>query len=76
MAGSVEGGDGSLWRKFVRKHWGIVAVFVVAGILVVVGSVYVFLWFVEDAQSSGLVPSSLGLWSMRNLVDFILHSIF
>ena len=66
----------SLWRRFVRKHWGIVAVFVVAGILVAVGSVYVFLWFVGDAQSTGLVPSSLGLWTMRNLVDFILHGIF
>ncbi len=76
MTGNVAAGDGSLWRRFVRKHWGIVAVFVAAGVLIFVGSVYVFRWFVGTAQSSGLVPSSLGLWSMRNLVDFILHSIF
>ncbi len=50
--------------------------FVVAAVLFVVGSVYVFLWFVANAQSSGLVPSSLGLWTFRNLVDFVLHGIF
>ena len=70
------GWGGSLWRRFVRKHWRIVAVFAVLAVLVLVGSVYVFLWFVSNAQSSGLVPSLLGLWTMRNVVDFILHAIF
>jgi hypothetical protein len=76
MTGDVETGEGSLWRRFVKKHWGIVVVFGVAAIVAFVGVVYVFLWFVGNAQSSGLVPSSLGLWTMRNLVDFILHTIF
>src|SRR5215510_12709810 len=64
------------WKRFARKHWRIVAVFAVLAVLVLVGSVYVFLWFVSNAQSSGLVPSLLGLWTMRNVVDFILHAIF
>ena len=67
---------GSDWSRFLRKHWKIFAVFVVAVILAVVGAVYVFLWFIGNAQSTGLVPTTLGLWTMNNLVMFILHAIF
>ncbi len=66
----------SNWGKFIRKHWITFAVFIVAAILAVAGAVYVFVWFTADAQSTGLVPSSLGSWSMANLVAFILHAIF
>jgi hypothetical protein len=73
-----EGGieQASDWRRFMRKHWKAVVVFVVAGALAIAGSVYVFLWFVKNAQSTGLVPATLGLWSMSNLVIFILNTIF
>ena len=64
------------WKKFLRKHWKMVAVFAVAGILVFVGAIYVFLWFTADAQTTGLVPTTLGLWTMGNTVSFILHLIF
>src|SRR5437879_2090188 len=67
---------GSDWRRFMRKHWRTVATFVVAGILAVASAVYVFLWFVGNAQSTGLVPRTLGLWTMGNLVSFILNAIF
>jgi hypothetical protein len=67
---------GSDWKRFIRKHWKVVAAFVVAGILAVIGAIYVFLWFTVDAQTTGLVPSILGLWSMANVVSFILHLIF
>jgi hypothetical protein len=68
--------NNSEWKSFVGKHWKIVSAFVVAGILVFVGAIYVFLWFSSDAQTTGLVPSTLGLWTMANLVLFILHLIF
>ena len=29
-----------------------------------------------NAQSTGLVPVTLGLWSMGNVASFILHAIF
>ncbi len=64
------------WRSFVRRHSGAVAAFVAACILAFVGAVYVFLWFVGNAQSTGLVPKTLRLWTMGNLVNFILYSIF
>ena len=67
---------GSDWKKFMGKHWRIVATFVVAAILAVASAVYVFLWFVGNAQSTGLVPRTLGLWTMANLVSFILNAIF
>src|SRR5665647_3297012 len=68
--------NGSDWKSFIRKHWNMVAVFVVAGILTFIGAIYVFLWFTGDAQTTGLVPSTLGLWTMGNMVSFILHLIF
>jgi hypothetical protein len=68
--------DSEGWKKFLRKHWKMVAVFVVAVILAVVGAIYVFLWFVGQIQSAGIVPSTLGLWTMENIVTFILHAIF
>lgn len=67
---------GSDWKRFMRKHWRIVATIGVAGILVVAATIDVFLWFVGNAQSSGLVPGTLGLWTMANLVNFILYAIF
>jgi hypothetical protein len=64
------------WRRFIRKHWAMFAVFVVAAVLAVAGAVYVFVWFTGNAQATELVPSSLGMWSMNNLVMFILHAVF
>jgi hypothetical protein len=68
--------QGSDWREFLRKHWTIFVVFVVAVILATVGAVYVFWWFAGNAQTTGLVPSSLGLWTMNNVVMYILNLIF
>ncbi|HMD79326.1 MAG TPA: hypothetical protein VKF39_05005 [Nitrososphaerales archaeon] len=73
MEPGVEEGN---WKGFMRRHWGAVAVFAITAVLAVAGAVYVFWWFVGLAQSSGLVPSSLGLWSMGNLIGFILNAIF
>src|SRR4030067_1021139 len=71
--GSENGSEG--WKKFLRKHWNMVALFAVGAVLASVGAILVFLWFVGDAQSTGLVPATLGLWTMGNLVTFILHAI-
>jgi hypothetical protein len=70
------GMGGSDWKDFMRSHWGAVAILAVAGALAFGGAVYVFLWFVSNAQSSGMVPATLGLWTMANLVTFILYAVF
>jgi len=64
------------WRRLMRKHWKAVGILVLASALALAGAVYVFLWFVKNAQSTGLVPGTLGLWTMANLVIFILNAIF
>jgi len=68
--------DSGAWKKFLKKHWTMFALFVVAAILAAAGAIYVFLWFVGDAQSTGMIPSTLGQWTMDNIVTFILHTIF
>ena len=64
------------WKAFLRKHWKITAVFAVGAVLALVGSILVFLWFVGDAQSTGMVPTTLGPWTMGNMLTFTLHLIF
>jgi hypothetical protein len=73
MDTGMEGGD---WKGFMRRHWGAAVVLVIGAVLAVAGGVYVFWWFTQLAQSSGLVPSSLGLWTTGNLIAFILNAIF
>ena len=63
-------------RGLVRRHWRAFATFAAAGGLAVTGAVVVFLWFVGNAQSSGLLPRTLDLWTMGNLVSFIVDSAF
>ena len=68
--------EDSAWKRFVRKHWTVLVIFVAAGVLAAAGAVYVFWWFVGNAQSTGLVPSTLNLWTMGNIVSFVLNAIF
>jgi hypothetical protein len=76
MTEPIETKIGSDWQRFMRKHWAVFAVFIAAAIVAVAGAVYVFVWFTGIAQTSGIVPSTLNLWSMNNVVLFILHAIF
>jgi hypothetical protein len=64
------------WGIFLRKHSEAFAVLVAAVLAVVAGAVYVLVWFTANAQTVGLVPASLGAWSMNNVVLFMLHVIF
>jgi len=70
-----ENGD-KIWKKFLRKHWKMLVLFVIGAILASIGAILVYLWFVGDAQLTGLVPATLGLWTMGHFVTFLLHLIF
>ena len=76
MTESIQVQSGSDWQRFIRKHWTAFAAFIAAAILAAAGAVYVFVWFTGNAQSTGLVPSTIGMWTMGNAVLFILHAIF
>ena len=64
------------WRSLWRKHRNIFFLFIAGAVLAAVGAILVYLWFVGQAQLNGLVPSSLGLWTLGNMITFILHLIF
>ena len=51
-------------------------IFAIGVALAVLDAVLVYLWFVGQAQVTGLVPSSLALWTMGYLISFILNLIF
>ena len=61
------------WRGSVKRHWRVFALFAVAAAVIFAGGVYAFLWFAANAQSTGLVPAVLGLWTMGNLVGFMVY---
>jgi len=64
------------WKTFLKKHWNIVVLFILGAVLALAGAILIFLWFVADAQSTGMVPTTIGPWTMGNIVTFILHLIF
>ena len=64
------------WKKFVKNHFQILVVMIVAAILACMAAITVFIWFVGEAQSTDLVPETLGEWTMNYLITFILHMIF
>jgi hypothetical protein len=64
------------WKKFMRKHWNMLVLFIVAAILASIGAILVYLWFVGNAQSMGMVPRILGLWTMEHMITFLIHLIF
>ena len=67
--------DEKIWKKFLKKHWKMFVLFILVAIVAFIGAVYIFLWFVGDAQLTGLVPGTLGLWTMGHFVAFLLHLI-
>lgn len=64
------------WRIFLRSHWKMFLVLIVGAVLAFIGAVLVYLWVVGQAQATGMVPSTLGLWSMGHVVKFLLNLLF
>ena len=71
----VENED-KIWKKFFQRHFRMFLLFIVAGIIAFVSAVYVFLWYVAEAQLTNLVPEILGAWTIGYCITFILHLIF
>jgi len=65
--------DDKSWKIFVKKHWNMLAFWIIAGAVAVVGAVLVYLWFVGEAQATEMVPAVLGQWSMSHMITFLLH---
>jgi hypothetical protein len=63
-------------KRFLKKHWKMAIVIAIIAVAALIVAVLVFLWFIETAQASGLVPSVLGEFSIGYLITFLLHMIF
>jgi hypothetical protein len=74
MEAEVNGSRG--WRPFISDHRKMFVLFVAAAIIAVIGAILVFLWFVGQAQINGLVPSTLGEWTMGFALTFLLNLLF
>ena len=64
------------WKKFSKKHWNMLVYWIIAAIFAAIGSILVYLWFVGEAQSTSMVPMTLGQWTMGHSVTFILNLVF
>jgi len=62
--------------RFLKRHWKMTIVFAVVFAAAIAAAVLVLLWFVDMAQTTALVPSTLGEFSIGYLVTFVLHLIF
>ncbi|MHA2242798.1 MAG: hypothetical protein ACXADL_16285 [Candidatus Thorarchaeota archaeon] len=62
--------------RFLRKYWRMALVFVAVIAAAVIGAALVLVWFVAIAQTTALVPATLGLWSIGHVILFILHLVF
>ena len=65
-----------VWKKFLSNHLKMLVLFIIVVVSAAFSAVYVFLWFVQEAQVTNLVPTILDAWTMNYLVTFILHVIF
>ncbi len=72
---ACEDPSGEAWKKFVRRHWKMTALIVGVIAAAAVAALLVFLWVVDDAQSSRLVPSGLGEWTVGYFFSFVLNVI-
>jgi len=64
-----------VFKKFLKKHWQMLALFIVIAAVAFAGVVYVFVWFVGGA-SPDLAPPILSGWAMGHFIPFLLHLIF
>jgi hypothetical protein len=68
--------DSNDWKEFLKKHWNMLVYWIIAAIFAIIGGIFVYLWFVGEAQSTNMVPMTLGEWTMGHMVTFILHLLF
>ncbi|MFW9982023.1 MAG: hypothetical protein ACFFE3_08940, partial [Candidatus Thorarchaeota archaeon] len=63
-------------KRFLKKHWRMIFPMIILAVIAVVVAIFVFTWFVELAQTTDLVPDTIGLWSVGHVITFILHLLF
>jgi hypothetical protein len=62
------------WRGFIKRHWAASTAIVAAATFAAAAAVYLFLWFTANAQTTGLVPAALNLWSMSSVLTYMVYA--
>jgi hypothetical protein len=62
------------WRGFIKHHWAAFSAITVAAAFAAAAAIYLFVWFTANAQTTGLVPVALSLWSMSSVVTYIIYT--
>lgn len=62
------------WRGFIKRHWAASTAIGVAAASAAAAAIYLFVWFTANAQTTGLVPVALSLWSMSSVVTYIIYT--
>ena len=68
--------DSENWKKFLKNHLSMLIFWITAAIVAAIGAVFVYQWFAAEVQSTNMVPSILGQWSLAHMITFILHLVF
>ena len=68
--------DEAKFRKFIKRHSTMAVLMVVVIAAAAIAAVLVFLRVAADAQTIGLVPVTLGQWSVAVVFAFLLTVLF
>jgi len=65
--------SGQAFRKFLRRNTRMALAITIVLAVAAIVAVYVFFKVVADAQVLGIVPTTLGLWSVGTFSYFASH---
>lgn len=74
MTETEEEKERNRWKNLFKKHWKMAALFVAGAVIVGIGVILVYLWFVDYAQPS-IVPPDLSDWTMSHILSFFFRLI-
>ena len=65
-----------IWKKFLIRHWKVIVLLGIIAAVAITGAIYVYLWFVDEALATSLVPQYLSDWSIGYIITFLLNLVF
>ena len=63
-------------RNFLRRHWKMTILAGIGIAIMVIVSIYVLLWVVSSSLVLGIIPDTLGAWSVGLLFGFFFILLF
>jgi hypothetical protein len=63
-------------RYFLRRHWKMALLMGIGIAIAIIIAIYVFLWVIASTLALGLIPDTLGDWSVGILWGFFFIALF